>query len=171
MVISHGRVLLVSSTEDDRAMYGDYLRHHRLEVDECATPEEALEALERNSPDVLLTELVFPRRGTTGPSLIHAVRAIVDHATSIIVVSGFVRHEDREVAREAGADVFLPKPALPRDVLYEVRRALAAKAEGQRLSWNWTAPPEPPPPVERRTYAFKAPLTIASDEPPRSAKA
>jgi CheY-like chemotaxis protein len=152
-------------------MYGDYLRHHRLDVEERATPEEALESVERQPPDVLVTELVFARKRMTGPSFIQTVRGIVDPATSIIVVSGFVRHEDREIAREAGADVFLPKPALPRDVLYEVRRALAAKSEGQRLSWNWTAPPDPPPAVERRTYSFTAPLMLAADLPPRRAKA
>jgi CheY-like chemotaxis protein len=152
-------------------MYGDYFRHYRLEVDRTDTPEEALELLNRQRPDVIVTELVFARRSMTGPTFIQAARQIVDDATSIIVVSGFVRYQDRQVAHEAGADVFLTKPALPRDVLYQIRRALAAKIDGARLPWNWTQPPPEPPSVERRTYALSAPLSIASDRPLRRAKA
>jgi DNA-binding response OmpR family regulator len=152
-------------------MYGEYLRHHRLEVDGTETPEDALDLLNRQAPDVIVTELVFARRSMTGPTFIQTARRIVDDATSIIVVSGFVRFEDREVAREAGADLFLTKPALPRDVLYQIRRALAAKIDGGRLSWNWTQPPADPPSVDRRTYSLRAPLSMASDRPRRCAKA
>ena len=150
-------------------MYGDYLRHHRLDVDRSASPEHALDLLDRQPPDAIVTELVFGRSSMTGPSFIQAARQVVHEATSIIVVSGFVRHQDRQVAREAGADLFLTKPALPRDVLYQVRRALAAKTEGVRLSWNWTEAPAEPPSVERRMYSLTAPLTMASDR--RRAKA
>lgn len=152
-------------------MYGEYFRHHRLEVDRTETPEEALEGLTRQLPDVIVTELVFARRNMTGPTFIQTARGVVDSATSIIVVSGFVRFEDREVAREAGADLFLTKPALPRDVLYQIRRALAARIDGVRLSWNWTQPPADPPSVERRTYSLRAPLSMASDRPRQLAKA
>ena len=152
-------------------MYGEYLRHHRLEVDRCGTPEDALDLLNRQRPDVIVTELVFARRNMTGPAFIQTTRRTVDNVTSIIVVSGFVRFEDREVAREAGADLFLPKPALPRDVLYQIRRARAAKIDGARLLWNWTQPPADPPSIERRTYSLRAPLSMASEWSRRRANA
>jgi hypothetical protein len=44
----------------------------------------------------------------------------------------------------------LLKPALPRDVLYEILRALAARAEETRLPWNWKVATHPKLSVERR---------------------
>jgi CheY-like chemotaxis protein len=152
---SHGSVLLVNSY-DERAMYGEFLRHHRLVVDDFARPEEALASLDHHVPDVIVTDFVFVDSQMDGPSFIRILRARLDEATSIVVVSGYGRQEDGERARAAGADLFLIKPVLPRDVLYEIRRALARRGEGHRLQWNWKFVRRPQPPVDRRSSAARA---------------
>jgi DNA-binding response OmpR family regulator len=85
-----------------------------------------------------------------GPSVVRGLRQGVDGATSIIVVSGFGRREDGERARAAGADRFLIKPILPRDVLYEVRRALVMRWENRRIEWNWAFVSPSTPTIDRR---------------------
>ena len=152
---SHGRVLLVNSY-DERGMYGEFLRHHRLVVDDFARPEEALASLNHHVPDVIVTDFVFTGSEMDGPSFIRSVRARLDEATSIVVVSGYGRQEDGERARAAGADLFLVKPVLPRDVLYDVRRALARRLDGHRLQWNWKFVRRPEPPVDRRSPAVRS---------------
>src|SRR5258705_9381989 len=115
----HGRILLVTPY-DERGMYGEFLRHHRVQVDDFERPADALALLDAGaSPDVVVADFVFIGIDMDGPSVVRAIRQRVDEATSIIVVSGFGRREDGERARAAGADRFLIKPILPRDMLYE----------------------------------------------------
>jgi DNA-binding response OmpR family regulator len=137
-----GTVLLVNGF-DGREMYADYLRANALLVSDADTPERALRTLESVDPHVVVTDFVFQDSSYDGAGLVRALRTRVDGATSIIVVSGLARQEDREAARAAGADLYLVKPALPSALLYEVRRALLLRRSGRRLSWNWrdTAPP------------------------------
>jgi DNA-binding response OmpR family regulator len=161
----HGRVLLVTPY-DERAMYGEFLRHHRIQVHDFDRPEDALALLDAGTrPDVVVVDFVFIGSTMDGPSVVRAIRARVDEATSIIVVSGFARREDGERARTAGADRFLIKPILPRDVLYEVRRALVMRLENRRIDWSWTlVRPASTPIVERRGTTVPASIDHASDQ-------
>ena len=101
-------------------------------------------------PDVIVVDFVFIGSAMDGPSVVRAFGERVDGATSIIVVSGFGRREDGERARASGADRFLIKPILPRDVLYEVRRALVMRWENRRIDWSWTFVRPSTPTVDRR---------------------
>ena len=130
------QVLLVNSF-DDRDMYAEYLRGAGFAVRAVDDPDAALALVPMITCDVVITDMVFARGTISGPALIRELRARLDRSTSIIVVSGRVRQEDREEARRAGADLFLIKPALPSEVLFEVRRALARRREGRRIEWNW----------------------------------
>jgi hypothetical protein len=59
---------------------------------------------------------------------------LADRATSIIVASV---PEERDAARNEGADSFLPNSAPAADLLYEIHRALILRRSGRRLPWNW----------------------------------
>ena len=131
-----GTVLLVNSF-DGREMYAEYFRAHSLVVHDVARPEDALALLTGTPCDVLITDLRFLDSALDGTGFIREARSRVDHTVSIIVVTGLVRCEDREQARAAGADRYLVTPALPRAVLYEVKRALLLRRSGRRLEWNW----------------------------------
>jgi DNA-binding response OmpR family regulator len=131
-----GQVLLVNSF-DDREMYAEYLRDAGFLVHAVADPAVALGMLPAISCDVAITDLVFAAGCIPGAAFTRELRARLDPSTSIIVVSGCVRLEDREEARQAGADLFLIKPALPSAVLFEVRRALMLRKQGRRIEWNW----------------------------------
>jgi DNA-binding response OmpR family regulator len=130
-------VLLVNSS-DSRAMYAEYLRHYDLLVYDVPRPEDAFQHLNGVSPDVVVTDLFFTHTAVDGCAFIRELRAALDAAASIIVVSGYGRIEDREQARQAGADRYLLIPALPSEVLSEIRRALLLRQSGSRLPWNWT---------------------------------
>ena len=131
-----GRVLLVDSF-DDCDMYAEYLRVAGLVVLAAEAPDAAIRLIGSGGCDVVITDLVFAKGDMAGAPFIRELRDLVGEATSIIVISGYVRQEDREEARAAGADLFLIKPALPSAVLLEVRRALLLRQRGRRLAWNW----------------------------------
>ena len=149
---SRGPVLLVNGF-DDRDLYAEHFRANDLLVYNAATPEHALAQMERAEPALVVTDFVFQQSALDGPAFIRELRARLDDAVSIIVVSGFAREEDRAAARAAGADMYLVRPAQPNAVLYEVRRGLILQRSGRRLPWNWDRVREKPRAaiVERRT--------------------
>src|SRR5947207_3219968 len=95
--------------------------------------------LETIKPDVIVSDSVFRASELDGPGFIQAVRQrTVSALTPVIVISGYVREEDRRAARAAGADRYLLKPLLPEALYGEITNALRARARGQRMAWNWS---------------------------------
>jgi len=131
-----GTVLFVDSTNASGAEI-DALSDRGLKVVHVARPEDGFEWLTRDRPDVVITDLVFADSVIAAPDFIREVRAQVDAATSIIVLSRYLRASDRESARAAGADLFVMKPALPSALVFDVHRALILRRGGRRLAWNW----------------------------------
>jgi CheY-like chemotaxis protein len=130
-----GSVLLVG--EDDAfEMYGEFLRAHGLSVTVQGSSGDAILAIPDSRPDVVVTELVFGGRTRAGCQFISAVRQEpVTHDTIILVVSGYVRAADRQLARQCGADRFFPKPLLPGALLGEVLDAIRDRREQRRPPW------------------------------------
>jgi hypothetical protein len=90
---------------------------------------------------VVVTELVFGGRTRTRCQFISAVRQEpATRDTIILVVSGYVRAEDRQLARQCGADRFFPKPLLPGALLGEVLDAITCRLEQRRPPWNAPLP-------------------------------
>jgi DNA-binding NarL/FixJ family response regulator len=124
-----GTVLLL---ESDRSglVDVDLLRANELIVHHCHELANALQRFQHMTPDVVVAVL----SGHDSPSIVPGLRRLADYATSIIVASVL---EEREAAREAGADSFLLNSAPPTDLLHEIRRALILRRSGRRLPWNW----------------------------------
>jgi CheY-like chemotaxis protein len=122
-------------------VYLDLLRDREHTTLHATRPEDALGLLTSHNPDVVVTDIAFAHSAIDGPAFVRDVRARVDDATSIIVLSRYVRAADREDARAAGADLFLMTPTVPAAVLFEVHRALILRRGGRRLPWNWPRRP------------------------------
>jgi CheY-like chemotaxis protein len=133
-------VLLVG--EDDAfEMYGEFLRAHGLAAAVWRSPGDAILAIPDCRPDVVVTELVFAGHTRGGCQFISALRQEpVTQDTIILVVSGYVRSEDRQLARQCGADRFFPKPLLPGALLGEVLDAITCRREHRRPPWNAPLP-------------------------------
>jgi DNA-binding NarL/FixJ family response regulator len=125
----HGTVLLLASDRSVLADVDDW-RAEGLIVHHCHELAQALARFEQIAPDVIVALL----SGHDSPSLLSKLRRLADYATSIIVASA---PEQRDVAREAGADSFLLTSAPASDLLYEIHRALILRRSGRRLPWNW----------------------------------
>jgi CheY-like chemotaxis protein len=143
-----GAVLLVG--EDDAfEMYAEFLRIQGLFATVSRSPGDAILAMPDTRPDVVVTELVFGGHTRAGCQFISAVRQDpVTQDTIILVVSGYVRSEDRQLARQCGADRFFPKPLLPGALLDEVRHGITCRRDHRRPRWN-----APWPSGERRRHS------------------
>lgn len=115
-------ILVVDDLEDNRELFATVLRGEGYVVTTAADGVEAIEAAERERPDVILMDLGMPRMD--GFDAIARLR-MNDHgrAAFIIVVSAFCDRASRARAEQVGADAFVGKPCTPRDLLDAIEQA------------------------------------------------
>lgn len=84
--------------------------------------QQALEAVETFSPDLIITDILMPY--TSGLELIGIVRSNPNKRIPIIVLSGFGQEETVLEAFQLGADDFIAKPFNPTELSVRVKRLL-----------------------------------------------
>jgi len=90
------------------------LAESRAAVTTVASAGEAFEALERMTPDVLMSDIGMP--GEDGYALIRKVRTFTRERggqVPALALTGFASPEDRAQALAAGYQVHMPKPVDP----------------------------------------------------------
>jgi CheY-like chemotaxis protein len=105
------------------------LEHYGATVTAVGSADEALEALERERPDVLVTDLQMPDKG--GYWLIGQIRALPPErggATPAAALSGLTGPEHRASALRAGFQNHIEKPVVAQDLAGIVAN-LAFKAQ------------------------------------------
>jgi ribonuclease P protein subunit RPR2 len=113
------RLLIADDDAALRALLRTTFEVVDVEVEEAATAEAALEAVERERPDAIVLDFRFP--GMSGIELCRRLKA--DEATTdiaIVLLSGSL--DDTAVAHDSGADAYLRKPFSPLELLDVVER-------------------------------------------------
>src|SRR5262245_38771680 len=114
-------VLMADADEDTRQMYGQFLRHSGIDLDEASDGREALAKALARPHDVIVTATRLP--GISGYQLCELLRRDTSNSdTPIIFVTADALAGDIDRALSAGADTVLVKPCLPNTLLEEVRR-------------------------------------------------
>src|SRR5262252_4726157 len=112
-------ILVVEDQPDNRQILRDLLGNVGYELIEAENGEEALAAVARRRPDLILMDIQLPimdgyeatRRIRTNPGL---------KSVPIIAVTSYALAGDEEKARAAGCDGYVCKPYSPRDLLARV---------------------------------------------------
>lgn len=121
------RVLIVDDEPDGCAAMAYALEDYGARVTIVASAREAMQAIECDVPDVLLSDLVMP--GEDGYALIRKVRALApDRGGPVPAAALTARSEDKVRALRAGFQLHLAKPLSPPDVAAAVA-ALAGRKE------------------------------------------
>jgi CheY-like chemotaxis protein len=116
-------ILIVDDCEDARAPLGRYLRHLGASVTLARNAGEALAVVHEIRAHVIISDLAMP--GIDGIELVTRIRALDTERrspTPAIAFSGFADRINEALARRAGFDVFIPKPADPLDIALHVQR-------------------------------------------------
>ncbi len=116
-------VLVVDDESDARRLMKRFLEIHGARVSTAASVGEALTAMERDAPDVILSDIGMPDRD--GYELISHVRRLPPEAggdTPAAAVTAFVRDDDRARALRSGFQMHLAKPVDPQELLCAVTR-------------------------------------------------
>jgi len=119
------RILVVDDDPELRKLLRDYLTDAGFVVDLAADGEEMRRVMRRESPDVVIMDLMLP--GTDGLALTREIRAASN--LPILMLSARGEEIDRVVGLEVGADDYLAKPFSPRELLARLR-ALLRRAQG-----------------------------------------
>jgi PAS domain S-box-containing protein len=116
-------VLVVEDEEDTRELLSTALGHSGAQVEAAGSAEEALDALRRHRPDVLVCDIGMP--GQDGYELLTRVRALAAEDGGLVpavALTAYARAEDRRRALAAGYQVHLPKPVDPDELIAVVAR-------------------------------------------------
>jgi CheY-like chemotaxis protein len=139
--------MIVDDIPSNRAVLADMLLPMGFTVLEAEHGRQALEAVQRARPDLILMDRRMPV--LSGPEAVRQIRKLSEGArVPIIATSASVSEADQLLSQEAGYDAFLPKPiALP--------QLVAMLGRYLQLEWEYAPDaaeePElllPPPPEE-----------------------
>jgi signal transduction histidine kinase/ActR/RegA family two-component response regulator len=118
------KVLLVDDEHDAREVLWHLLSERGAEVTACATSAEALSAIERIVPDVLISDIGMPDKD--GYELIRQVRMLGEPMGRVpaVALTGLSRLNDRTQALLAGYQTHLAKPVNARELILTVAAAV-----------------------------------------------
>jgi CheY-like chemotaxis protein len=118
------RVLLVEDEPLIRSVIADELRDRGYEVLEAETGDEAAQLLERESFDLLLTDVRMPGK-LDGIDLAHRARSVLPRLP-VLVVSGYAEQISARLATLTAPMAFVAKPFPMSRVLGSIRTLTAA---------------------------------------------
>ena len=117
------RILIVEDQEDNRQILRDMLAATDYEMTEAENGEQALAAIAKERPDLILMDIQLPvMDGFEATRRIKADPAL--KSIPIIAVTSYALSGDEQKARAAGCDDFVPKPYSPRQLLAKIRQYL-----------------------------------------------
>jgi DNA-binding response OmpR family regulator len=123
------RVLVVDDNERTREAIALYLRHAGYAVDLAATGPEALSVSARQTPDLIVLDLMLP--GLDGLDVCRTLRARTD--VPIIMVTARTTEEDKLEGLRSGADDYVTKPFSPRELVARVGTVLRRAGRAARV--------------------------------------
>jgi two-component system phosphate regulon response regulator PhoB len=122
------RVLVVEDEADIAALVAYQLTREGYRVETVATGSEALNAVRREIPSLVILDRMLP--GVTGDEVLRTLRAEpATQSIPVLVVTARKAQEDRIDGFELGADDYLTKPFSPRELVLRVR-AILRRVEG-----------------------------------------
>ena len=117
------RILVVEDQEDNRQIIRDLLSATDYEIMEAESGEEALEAVAKQRPDLILMDIQLPGiDGYEATRLIKADPAL--RSIPIFAVTSYALSGDEAKSRAAGCDGYLAKPFSLQQVLDAVQNFL-----------------------------------------------
>jgi len=128
MATNGQKILVVEDEPDIRKLVNYNLAQEHYKVIEAEDGEQALKAIQRDKPHLVVLDLMLP--GLSGIELCKILRERADTAKlPILMLTAKAGEADRVVGLEMGADDYLTKPFSPRELVARVR-AILRRADG-----------------------------------------
>lgn len=126
-------ILVVDDEANIRQLLTDYLHRDGFDVEQAVSGEQALDALARRVPDLIILDVRLP--GIDGFETLRRIRRTSD--VYVLMLTARSEESDTLIGLEVGADDYVSKPFSPREVVARVRTLLrrrggAAPADDRR---------------------------------------
>jgi len=119
----HPTILVCDNEEVLRDLVRASLDGNGCTLVEACDGDEALAVARSVRPDLILLDMMMP--GRTGIEVLEELRRDPKlRTTPVIMLTARAQAADREAAERAGADVFLPKPFSPLELVHVVEEVL-----------------------------------------------
>jgi signal transduction histidine kinase/ActR/RegA family two-component response regulator len=123
-LLSGVNVLLVDDDSDTLKLMTTALTKRQANVTAVSSAGEAIQAITRKRPDVLVSDIAMPDED--GYGLIEKVRSLENGETEnipAVAISAYAKDEDRKRALSAGFQIYLAKPVELTELISVVARA------------------------------------------------
>jgi len=121
------RILVVDDEPPIVELLAGYLEREGWSVTSAANGPDALEAVRRDGPDVIVLDVMLP--GLDGVEVCRQLRAFSDAYVLMLTARG--EEIDRIMGLTVGADDYLVKPFSPREVVARIKALLRRSRSGQ----------------------------------------
>jgi len=118
------RLLLVDDEQEFVETLADRLKMRELDASIACNGEEALSAVEREEPDVIVLDLKMP--GIHGIEVLRRVKEAYPNV-EVIILTGHGSKKDEEAARRLGAFDYVKKPADLDTLVSRIKNAFKQK--------------------------------------------
>jgi two-component system phosphate regulon response regulator PhoB len=135
-----GKILVVDDERDIVEALHHVLTREGFTVVAAYDGREALEAIGRERPDLILLDVMLPER--SGVEVLKALRGDgASRALPVILLTARKDEIDRVLGFELGADDYVTKPFSPREIVLRVKAVLkrgtsGSGDEGRTLRWG-----------------------------------
>lgn len=124
------RILVVDDEIGARTLIGIMLERGGFGVLEAKDANAALAVLEKETPDLIILDVLMP--GMDGIELCRVIRGRAETgATPVLILSARGDAESVMRGMDAGANDYLPKPILHHDLVAKVRKMLDMNSLGE----------------------------------------
>lgn len=116
-------ILVVDDDQGIRGLVGDYLEQNGFRVSKAADGKQMNAVLAASLPvDLLVLDLMLP--GEDGLSILHRLRTDSRPPIPVLMLTARSDDIDRIIGLELGADDYLTKPFVPRELVARIRAVL-----------------------------------------------
>lgn len=131
------RVLVVEDEPDIAALIAYQLTRAGFRVETAANGTDALRAISREIPDLLVLDRMLP--GMSGDEVLASLRGdVATRALPVLILTARKEQVDRIEGLEMGADDYLTKPFSPRELVLRVQAILRRSQEGSSAAGGRT---------------------------------
>lgn len=118
-------ILIIDDDNKLNKLLIDYLSKLDFTVVAATHPEEGLDILKKNLPDIIILDIMLP--DMDGFEVCRQIRK--EYSVPIIMLTARGEVTDRIVGLELGADDYLPKPFEPRELVARIQSVMRRSSE------------------------------------------
>lgn len=154
------KILIVEDDEKIALVLKDYFEQDYFKTTILHRGDEVLQNFRANPPDAILLDILLP--GENGLQVFKKLRAVSD--VPILFLTAKIENADRLLGLEMGADDYICKPFLPREVVARVKAVLRRTQSNPKGSGILASGPIAMDTSTRRVTIFESELRLTPVE-------